>query len=127
MRFVVAFDFVCFVNFCCFFTDFIDFCCVFINSNCVFANLCCDFIDFINFCCDLPAKSFLFLGFRLSFIVDNNFSVVIPLFQANNLIKSSDSSAVRFKLFKLIKSILILDYDKRLRKNDLKLIKISDF
>ena len=92
-----------------------------------FANFCCDFMDFINFCCDLLAKSLLFLRFKFSFIVDNNFLVVIPLYCANNLIKSSDSSAVKFKLFKLIKSILILDYDKRLGKNDLELIKISYF
>ena len=112
---------------CCFFIDFINFCCDFNSSNCVFANFCCDFIDFINFCCDLLAKSLLFLRFKFSFIVDNNFLVVIPLFCANNLIKSSDYSAVKFKFFKLIKSILILDYDKRLGKNDLKLIEISDF
>ena len=55
------------------------------------------------------------------------FLVVIPLFCAKNLIKPSDSSAVKFKLFKLMKSILILDYDKSLRKNDLKLIEISYF
>ena len=82
---------------------------------------------FINFCCDLLAKSLLFLRFKFSFIVDNNFLVVIPLFCANNLIKSSDPSAVKFKLYKLIRSFLILDYDKRLRRNDLKLIEISDF
>ena len=84
-------------------------------------------MDFINFCCDLLAQSLLFFRFRLSFIVDNNFLVVIPLFCAKNLIKTSDYSAVKFKLFKLIKSILIIDYDKRLRKNDLELIKISYF
>ena len=84
-------------------------------------------MDFTNFCCDLLAKSLLFLRFEFSFIVDNNFLVVIPLFCAKNFIKSSDSSAVKFKLFKLIKSILILDYDKRLEKNDLKLIEISYF
>ena len=84
-------------------------------------------MDFINFCCDLLAQSLLFFRFRLSFIVDNNFLVVIPLFCAKNFIKTSDYSAVKFKLFKLIKSILIIDYDKRLRKNDLELIKISYF
>ena len=84
-------------------------------------------MDFINFCFDLLAKSLLFLRFKFRFIVDNYFLVVIPLFWANNLIKSSDSSAVKFKLFKLIKSILILDYDKRLGKNDLELIEISNF
>ena len=84
-------------------------------------------MDFINFCCDLLAKSLLFLRFKFSSIADNNFLIVIPLFCANNLIKSSDSSAVKFKLFKLIKSILTLDYDKRLEKNDLELIKVSDF
>ena len=62
-----------------------------------------------------------------AFIVDNNFLVVIPLFCTNNLIKSSDSSAVKSKLYKLIKSILVLDYDKRLGKNDLELIEISYF
>ena len=120
-------DCICFVNFCCFFIDFINFCCDFNSYNCVFGNFCCDFMDFINFCCDLLAKSLLFLRFKFSFIVDNNFLVVIPLFCANNLIKSSDSSAVKFKLLKLIKSILILDYYKRLEKNDLELIKISYF
>ena len=84
-------------------------------------------MNFINFCCDLLAKSLLFLRFKFSFIVDNNFLVVIPLFYANNLIKSSDSSAVKFKLFKLIKSILILDYNKKLGKNDLNLIEINYF
>ena len=84
-------------------------------------------MDFINFCGDLLAKSLLFLRFKFSFIVDNNFLVVFPLFYAKNLIKSSDFSAVKFKLFKLIKSILILDYDKRLRKNNLELIEISYF
>ena len=84
-------------------------------------------MDFINFCCDLLAQSLLFLRFKFSFIVDNNFLVVIPLFCTNNLIKASDSSAVKFKVFKLIKSILILDYGKRLGKNDLKLVEISDF
>ena len=116
-----------FVNFCCVFIDFINFCCDFISYNCVLANFCCDFIDFINFCCDLLTKSLLFLRFRLSFIVDNNFLVVTPLFSAKNLIKPLDSSAVKFKLFKLIKSVLIIDYDKRLKKIDLKLIKISYF
>ena len=84
-------------------------------------------MDFINFYCDLLAKSLLFFCFKFSFIVENNFYVVIPLFCAKNLIKPSDSSAVKFKLFKLIRSILILDYDKRLGKNDLKLIEISYF
>ena len=84
-------------------------------------------MDFINFYCDLLAKSLLFLHYKFNFIVDNNFLVVIHLFCAKNLIKSSDSSAVKFKLFKLIKSILILDYDKRLRTNDPELIKISHF
>ena len=84
-------------------------------------------MDFINFCCDLLANSLLFLHFKFSFIVDNNFLVVNPLFYANNLIKSSDSSAVKFNPFKLIKSILKLDYDKRLGKNDPELIKISHF
>ena len=72
-------------------------------------------MDSINFCCDLLAKSLLFLRFKFSFIVDN-FLVVIPLFCAKNLIKSSDSYTVKFKLLKLIKSILILDYDKKLGK-----------
>ena len=84
-------------------------------------------MDFINFCCDLLAKSLLFFRFKFSFIVDNNFLVVIPLFYAENLIKPSDSSAVKFKLLKLIRSILIIDYDKSLKKIDLKLIKISYF
>ena len=84
-------------------------------------------MDFINFCCDLLAKSLLFLRFKFSFIVDYNFLAAIPLFCAKNLIKPSDSSAVKFKLFKLIKSILILDYDKRFRKNYLELIEISYF
>ena len=84
-------------------------------------------MDFVNFCCDLLAKSLLFLRFRLSFIEDNNFLEVIPLFSVKNLIKPLDSSSFEFKLFKLIKSILILDYDKRLGKNDLKLIEISYF
>ena len=88
-------------------------------------------MDFINFCCDLLAKSLSFLCFKYNvlnaFIVDNNFLVVIPLFCTNNLIKSSDSSAVKSKLYKLIKSILVLDYDKRLGKNDLELIEISYF
>ena len=84
-------------------------------------------MNFINFCCDLLAKSLLFLRFKLSFIVDNNFLVVIPLFSAKNLIKPLDYSAVKFKLFKLIKSILKVYYDKRLGKNDLELIEISYF
>ena len=84
-------------------------------------------MDFINFFYDLLAKSLLFLRFQFSFIVDNNFLVVIPLFSAKNLIKFSDSSAVKFKLFKLINSILILDYDKRLGKSNLKLIEICYF
>ena len=109
-------DFVCFVNFCCVFVDFNNFCCDFISSNCVLANFCCDFIDFVNFCCDLLTKSLLFLRFRLSFIVDNNFLVVIHLFSTKNLIKPLDSSAVNLKLLKLIRSILIIDYDKSLKK-----------
>ena len=80
--------------------DFINFCCDFISASCLFANFCCDFIDFINFCCDLLVKSLLFFHFKFSFIVDNNFLVVIPLFCAKNLIKPSDSSAVKFKLLK---------------------------
>ena len=120
-------DYVCFVNFCCVFIDFINFCCDFISSNCVLANFCCDFIDFINFCYDLLTKSLLFLRFRLSFIEDNNFLVVIPLFSAKNLIKPLDSSAVNFNFLKLITSILIIDYDKSLKKNDLVLIEISGF
>ena len=50
------------------------------------------------------------------------------LFSAKNLIKPLDSSAVNFKLFKLIRSILIIDYDKSLKKKkDLELIEISYF
>ena len=107
--------------------DFINFCCDFISASCLFANFCCDFIDFINFCCDLLVKSLLFFHFKFSLIVDNNFLVVIPLFCAKNLIKPSDSSAVKFKLLKLIRSILIIDYDKSLKKNDLELIEINYF
>ena len=117
-------DFVCFVNFCCDFMDFINSRCDFINANCVFANFCC---VFTNFCCDLLAKSLLFLRFKFSYIVDNNFLVVIPLLCAKNLIISPDSPVVMFKLFKLISSILIIDYDKTLKKIDLKLIKLSYF
>ena len=95
--------------------DFSNSCCVFINANCVFTNSCC---FFTNFCCDLLAKSLLFLRFKFSFIVYNNFLVVIPLLRAKNLIKSPDSSLVKFKFFKLISPILIIDYDKTLKKND---------
>ena len=86
-------------------------------------------MDFINFCCDLLVKSLLFFHFKFSFIVDNNFLVVIPLFCAKNLIKPSDSSAIKFKLLKLIRSILIIDYDKSLKKkkNDLELMEINYF
>ena len=69
----------------------------------------------------------LFLRFRFCFIVDNNFLVVIPLLCAKNLIIFLDSSVVKFKLFKLISSFLIIDYDKTLKKIDLELIKISYF
>ena len=81
-------DFVCFVNFCCDFIDFINSCCDFINANCFSTNLCC---FFTNFCCDLLVKSLLFLRFKFSFIVDNNFLVVIPLLCAKNLIICPDS------------------------------------
>ena len=95
-------DFVCFGNSCCDFMDFINSRCDFISAYCVFANFCC---VFANFCCDLLVKSLLFLHFKFSFIVDNNFLVVIPLFCAKNLIISPDSSVVKFKLFKSISSI----------------------
>ena len=96
-------DFVCFVNFCCDFMDFINLRCDFINTNCVFANFCC---VFTNFCCDLLVKSLLFLCSKFSFIVDNDFLVVIPpLLCARNLIISPDSSVVKFKLLKSISSV----------------------
>ena len=98
-------DFVCFVNFCCDFMDFINSRCNFIN-----ANFCC---VFTNFCCDLLVKSLLFLCFKFSFIVDNNFLAVIPLLHAKNLIKSPDSSVVKFKLFKSISSIYITHRDSQ--------------
>ena len=88
-------DFVCFFNFCCDFMDFINSRCDFISANCFFASFCCDFTDFINSRCDLPAKSLLFLSFKFSFIVDNNFLVVIPLLCAKNLIICPDSSLVQ--------------------------------
>ena len=60
-------------------------------------------------------------------MVDNNFLVVTLLLCAKNLIICLDSSVVKFKLFKLISFILIIDYDKTLKKIDLELIKISYF
>ena len=85
--------------------------------------LCC---VFAMFCCVLVVKISLFLRFRFGFIVDNNFSVLIPFLLAIKLIISLDSSIVKVKLFKPIDSIYI-----RLRqngkKNDLELIKIGYF
>ena len=47
------------------------------------------------FCCVLVVKISLFLRFRFGSTVDNNFSVLIPLFCAIKLIISLDSSFVK--------------------------------
>ena len=98
--------------------DFINSCCDFINANWFSTNSCC---LFTNFCCNLLVKSLLFLRFKFSFIVDNNFLVVIPLLRVKNLIICPDYSVVKFKLFKSISSVLIIDYDKILIKIDLEI------
>ena len=68
----------------------------------VFAMFCCVFLSFSMFCCVLVVKISLFLRFRFGFIVDNNFSVLIPLFCAIKLIISLDSSIVKFKPLKSV-------------------------
>ena len=91
-------------DFCCIFCDFIKFCCVFttfccdfLSFCCVFAMFCCVFLSFAMFCCVLVVKISLFLRFRFGFIVDNNFSVLIPLFCAIKLI-------IEFGLLSLVQS-----------------------
>ena len=97
-----------FAMFCCIFAMFccvfVMFCCVFAMFYCVFVIFCC---VFVMFCCILVVKISLFLCFRFGFIVDNNFSVLIPLFCAVKLIISLDYSIVKFKLLKSIDSIYI--------------------
>ena len=106
-----------FAMFCCVFTMFCHvfamFCHVFAMLCCVFAMFCCVFLSFTMFCCVLVVKISLFLRFRFGFIVDNNFSVLIPLFLAIKLIISLDSSIVKFKL---LKNPFILGNDKRSKK-----------
>ena len=112
--FVILLNFVVFlvillvvVLFFFFFCDFISSCCDFLSSCCVF----CDFIKFCcvfaMFCCVLVVKISLFLCFRFGFIVDNNFSVLIPLFCVIKLIISLDSSIVKSKRFKSIDSVYV--------------------
>ena len=89
-----------------------------------FAMFCCVFLSFAIFYCVLVVKISLFLRFKFGFIVDNIFSVLIPLFYAIKLIISLDSSIVKFKPFKSIDYIYIRQRQNA-QKNDLELIKIG--